>query len=83
MATSREIGDRIKELRLAKGMTQSELAEMSGVRVSAIVNYEKGRRIPRDDTKSKLAEALGERVGQIFFMEGGEYSDSNRPQIIP
>lgn len=55
----RDIGDRIRELRMARGMSQAELAERIGKRRSAIGNYESGAREPDLDTLDRLAEALG------------------------
>lgn len=54
------IGALIKEKRLAKGMTQDELAELVGVKNSAIAKWENGRvsEIKRSNLK-KLADALG------------------------
>lgn len=37
------VGDRIRELRKAKGMTQGELAKKLGLKDSAIAKYENGR----------------------------------------
>lgn len=37
------IGDRIKNARLAKGYTQEELGKLIGVQKSAVAKYEKGR----------------------------------------
>ena len=39
-------GDRLKELRKAKGLTQSELGEMLGVKKSVVCLYEKEKRNP-------------------------------------
>ena len=39
-----DIGQKIKEARIAKGMTQEELGKILGVQRSAIAKYEKGRR---------------------------------------
>ena len=48
----------LKELRLARGMTQSELADAVGLSFQAICTYELGTREPSLDTLRKLAEAL-------------------------
>lgn len=52
-------GDRIKDARIAKGLTQEQLAEMIGVAKNTVTGYEKGTREP-DVTKIKrLIECLG------------------------
>ena len=45
-------GERIKELRLARGLTQTELGEAIGIKKSAIYKYETGR--VRNIPKSKI-----------------------------
>ena len=51
--------DRLKEKRLAAGMTQAELAEKVGISARTIQNYEMGTRKPRNlEVIQKIAEAL-------------------------
>ena len=52
------IGERIKQARKAKGLTQEELAEKLGCTKQSIAQYEKGRRSPKIDGLIKRAEAL-------------------------
>ncbi|WP_198527239.1 helix-turn-helix transcriptional regulator [Candidatus Stoquefichus sp. SB1] len=61
------IGERLRNLRLKKGITQSKVAQSIGVSLSAITNYELGVRIPRDEVKIKLASFYGLTVEEIFF----------------
>lgn len=53
-------GERLKMLREARGLSQSELAELSGVEQPTISNYETGKRtgIPLAHAM-RLADALG------------------------
>lgn len=54
-----EIGQKIREARIAKGMTQEELGNILGVQRSAITKYEKGRVVNiKRSTLQKLAEVL-------------------------
>lgn len=48
--------------------TQAEMAELVGVTVSAIANYEGGTRIPRDETKLRYAEISGMPIEKIFYI---------------
>ena len=48
----------LKEIRLARGMTQEQLADKVGIERTSITNYELGTREPSLDTLRKLAEAL-------------------------
>lgn len=41
-------GERVRALRMQRGMTQEELAEKTGVTKRTIINYEQGRSSPRD-----------------------------------
>jgi transcriptional regulator with XRE-family HTH domain len=53
------IGRRIREIREKMGITQSELAEKSGLTPAAISQIESGKRArPTDDTIHKIAKAL-------------------------
>lgn len=52
------IADKVAEQRVARGMSQRELAELVGTTQSAIARLERGGRPPRIDTLLKIAEAL-------------------------
>lgn len=58
------IAGRLKELRLAAGVTQKELAASTGIALQSIINYENGRREPN----SKAMVAL-----ERYFNVSGEY----------
>ena len=47
---------RLKELRIAKGMTQSEVAKVIGYSSLSYARYEKGEREPDVSTLCKLAD---------------------------
>lgn len=51
--------EKLKEKRLERNLTQQELANLIGVKDSAITQYEKGKREPKMNTVFKLADALG------------------------
>ncbi len=52
-------GEKLRELREAKGMTREGLAEASGVPFGTIHGYEIGRRAPAFASTLALAKALG------------------------
>lgn len=52
------LGQKIREQRKIKGLTQKELAEKSNVSLSAIEKYEKGTRIPSLDVLVEIGKAL-------------------------
>lgn len=59
------IGDRIRELRRSRGMTQEELAETSGLSDAVIKKIEQGGNA-RMETLHKIAKALG--VVTVYFV---------------
>jgi transcriptional regulator with XRE-family HTH domain len=52
------IGNRIKELRSQKKLTQAELGEMVGLTYIQIGRYETGKSAPSSEGVQKLAQAL-------------------------
>ncbi len=52
----------LRELRKKNGLTQVELGEKIGVTGSAIVQYEKGKRVPDLFTVVRLSEVLNVSV---------------------
>lgn len=59
------IADKLVALR--GGKTQMEVANDIGISLSALVMYETGNRIPRDEIKVRLAKYYGQTVEAIFF----------------
>ena len=56
---AKRIGNRLRRVREAQGMSQSELGEKVGLNSDRIQKYENGARRPRPDMLEKLACALG------------------------
>ena len=55
MITSNIFPQRLKELRLKKGLTQTELGERVGVKQNTFTNWENGKREPNFENLSMLA----------------------------
>ena len=53
-----QIADEVAERRQQVGLTQKELAHLTGTTQSAIARLERGGRPPRIDTLMRIAEAL-------------------------
>ena len=53
-----QIADQVAQQRKAHGLSQKELAELTGTTQSAIARLESGGRPPRIDTLLRIAEAL-------------------------
>lgn len=65
-----QIGNAIKELRIAKGLSQVELAQVSGVPQQTISAAESGKTVPRVDTLLALSDALGVSPNDIYRSAG-------------
>ena len=60
------IGERIKTLRKAKGLSQIDLAQKAEIAVNSIRLYEAGKREPKLEAIEKLSAALGVTKGQLL-----------------
>ena len=58
MASKNFIGQRIKTMRLSRGMTQADLAKAIGQSQASITMYETGKREPDFETLEALADDL-------------------------
>jgi transcriptional regulator with XRE-family HTH domain len=58
-----QIAQQVAEQRKAHGLSQQELAELTGTTQSAIARLESGGRPPRIDTLLRIAEALDCQLG--------------------
>ena len=53
------VGARIRNIRMAKGLSLAELGEKVGLNADRMQKYENGARKPKPDMLKKIAEALG------------------------
>lgn len=61
-----KFGDKIKKLRVEKGITQEVLADKAGISVDFLSLIERGRNAPSFENLEKLAEAFGVPVKDLF-----------------
>ena len=66
------LGNRLRELRAERDLTQAALAEAVGVSRKTINTVENGVFVPSTTLALKLAAALGCRVEDVFYLSGGE-----------
>ena len=78
-----ELGKRLKEIRLTKGLSAKKLSDRSGVARSLISQLETGKRQSTGiDTICRLALAL--EVSPTVFLNKGRYSNShNKEDLSP
>ena len=69
MNIKKDFGQRIKELRNKKGITQYQLAEMAGIDPKHMSHIETGRSFPKADLIEKFAKALDIEYTQLFQTE--------------
>lgn len=63
-----ELGQKIKQARIQKGLTQEELGNIVGLQKSAIAKYENGRVVNiKRSTLQKLAKALDLRGSDLII----------------
>lgn len=60
------IGDKIREQRRLKGLSQSELAKVLGVSVRSLIRYESGERTPNTELAGALSRALDIPIGELY-----------------
>lgn len=66
MNDRQRMGERIKVMRLSRGMTQDELAEQCGVTRSAVSFWEHGQRDISWEMMNALADAFNVRPSSIY-----------------
>ena len=71
------LGDKLRRLRKAKGLTQGELAEKVGVDIKTIVRYETGKNSPKVETLELIIKELGAKIVVIPEKELGGKDESH------
>lgn len=66
------IGDKLKALRLKKGLKQSEMAELLGLSASAVGMYEQNRRNPDSETLLKYSQIFEVSVDYLLSGDSSE-----------
>ena len=61
-----DVADRLRELRLERGLSMRTLAHKSGLSANALSMIERGRTSPSVSTLYKIAEALGVPITTFF-----------------
>src|SRR5690348_10767807 len=74
------VGGNVKRLRLAQGVTLSELAGSAGISLAMLSRLEKGDVSPSLETLAALADALGTSAAMLLKEEAAQQSDA---QLVP
>ena len=67
-STTIPVGDKVRELRKARGWLQQDLADRAGVSRQTVVNLENGRHVPEVATLVKLADALEAPLPELLAL---------------
>ncbi|MCX6756085.1 MAG: helix-turn-helix transcriptional regulator [Candidatus Nomurabacteria bacterium] len=66
MNSAKKLGENMKKIRLAKGMTQGDICRALDVDRAYISNVESGNKNPTLSTITKLAKALGVSIDELL-----------------
>jgi transcriptional regulator with XRE-family HTH domain len=78
-----DIGQKIKEARISKGMTQEDLGKIVGLQKSAIAKYENGRVVNiKRSTLQKLALALDLRGSDLIIAENPKEAATLHAKVL-
>ena len=73
-----DIGEKIKEIRLAKRLTLQGLAVASSLSKGCLSKVERGRDVPRLSTLQRIANGLGVEISEFFEVdENGSTANHN------
>lgn len=64
--------NRVREIRNKVGLSQYQLARLSGLAQSTVSHIERGAFLPTIDSAYKIAAVLGVRVEELFVPEARE-----------
>jgi len=78
-----ELGRRVKEYRLQKGMTLKEIEARVGVSATHVSEVERGKTSPTVGALSKIADALGVSASHLIDFPAGKTVSVTRPGQRP
>lgn len=75
----RAVGERVRELRLLRGLTLAELGNQLGISHQQLQKYETGTNRLSAGMVAGVAESLGVEIEDLFAKEDGESRTQNSP----
>lgn len=79
LPTPTNLGERIKQLRIMRYMTQTALANKAGITCTSLCSYEKGKKEPAYKTARAIADALNITLSELY----GNITDENNKSDAP
>lgn len=77
-----KIGDRLKNLRLSRGLTQAQLADNIGIPRTTYANYETNKREPKIEILEKIANYLNVTIDDILTKSFIDKDDNERLHLL-
>lgn len=74
-------GEKIMILRKRNKLSKKELADIIGVTVTTISNYERGASMPSVQRASQLATALNVSLGELISVDDPKKSGVSQPRL--
>lgn len=74
--------EKIKELRMSKGLSQKKLADAIGVAQSSVNYWEKGQRTPSVDAAQKLADYFNISLDELYDINATQKSSYTSSDVI-
>jgi transcriptional regulator with XRE-family HTH domain len=78
-----DIGKRLRELREAKGLSQTDVEDRSGMPRSHLSKIENGHSTPSFQVLERWANALDVELHQLFAVGQGQPEAAESPERIP
>ncbi len=73
-------GEKLKYLRKQKGVTQTELAELTGIHQVSIAKYEKDKMVPQPEQLEKITQALN--VSRNIFVDDSSFKLETKGNLM-
>lgn len=70
------LGEKIKQTRFERGMTQDALASSAGITKASVSNYERNIRIPKHNVLENIARALNVPVSELLIQTPAPQTES-------
>ena len=76
----KRFGEKVRELRRAKGLSQEELAFRAGIHRNYLGGIERGERNPALDNIAEIAKALGLTLGELLTFKKASHPIAKNPR---
>lgn len=82
MDIKKKFGNRLRELRVQKGLTQEKLSECIGIQPENYSRIENGLSFPKPDNIEKISNVLNVEVAELFIFNNTENREEMLKMVI-